>query len=90
MSVRILIVDDHPVFRYGLRRLLESQPGFSVVGEASDGLQAVSLARELLPHIMLLDLTLPGRPGLEVLRELAGNGSAPARSFWPRLWRKAT
>jgi two-component system, NarL family, nitrate/nitrite response regulator NarL len=68
--VRILTVDDHPVFRYGLRRLLESEAGFSVVGEASDGLQAVRLARELSPHVMILDLAMPDRPGLEVLREL--------------------
>ena len=76
-SVRILTVDDHPVFRYGLRRLLESEPGFVVVGEASNGVQAVRLARELSPHIMTLDLALPERPGLEVLRELAALTSPP-------------
>ncbi len=69
-SVRILAVDDHPIFRYGLRRLLESQSDFLVVGEASDAMQAVKLTRELSPHVMILDLAIPGSPGLEVLREL--------------------
>jgi two-component system, NarL family, nitrate/nitrite response regulator NarL len=75
--VRILTADDHPVFRYGLRRLLESEPGFLVVGEASDGVQALRLARELSPHVVILDLALPQRPGLEVLRELAALTSPP-------------
>jgi two-component system nitrate/nitrite response regulator NarL len=79
-TIRILIVDDHPVFRYGLRRLLESEPGFVVVGEAEDGLQALSLARELVPDIMLLDLAIPRRPGLDVLREVA-NGGPPLRTI---------
>ena len=78
--IRILIVDDHPVFRYGLRQLLESEPGFVVVGEAADGPQALKLARELAPHIMLLDLAIPGRPGLDVLREVA-NGGPPVRTI---------
>lgn len=69
-SVRVLLVDDHPVFRYGLRRLLESEPGFVVVGEAPDGPKAICLARELSPDIMLLDLSIPGCTGLEVLREV--------------------
>jgi len=79
-SVRILIVDDHPIVRYGLRRLLESERGFIVVGEASDGLEALSLARELSPQIMLLDLAIPRRSGLEVLREVANSG-LPTRTI---------
>jgi two-component system, NarL family, nitrate/nitrite response regulator NarL len=79
-SVRILIVEDHPIVRYGLRRLLESEPGFMVVGEATDGLEALSLARELSPQIMLLDLAIPRRSGLEVLREMAGLG-LPTRTI---------
>lgn len=71
-AVSVLIVDDHPIFRYGLHRLLEDQPGFTVVGEAADGLQAVDLARKLSPQIVLLDLGLPDRSGLEVLGDLAG------------------
>ncbi|MGH9404857.1 MAG: response regulator [Terriglobia bacterium] len=79
-SVKILIVDDHPVFRYGLRRLLESEPGFTVIGEAADGAQALKLARELAPDIMTLDLAIPQRSGLEVLRELAAQ-SLPLRAI---------
>ena len=69
-SVGILIVDDHPVFRSGLRRLLESEPDFLVVGEASNGVEAVKLVRELSPQIMMLDLAIPGSPGLEILQEV--------------------
>lgn len=71
----VLIVDDHPIFRYGLHRLLETQQGFAVVGEAADGVQAIDLARKLSPQIVLLDLGLPDRPGLEVLGELTGMNS---------------
>lgn len=69
--VRILIADDHPIFRDGLRRLLESEGEFKVIGEACDGIEAVELARQLSPEILLLDLAMPRRQGLEALRELA-------------------
>jgi two-component system nitrate/nitrite response regulator NarL len=69
--IRILIADDHPIFRDGLRRLLETEPDLKVVGEASDGNDAVKLARQLKPDIMLLDLAMPRQPGLEALRELS-------------------
>ncbi len=68
---RILIADDHPIFRDGLRRLLEAEPGFRVVGEAEDGAKAIELARKLKPDILLLDLAMPHLPGLETLRGLA-------------------
>lgn len=68
---RILIADDHPVFRYGLRTLLEAEPGFRVVGEANDGEEVIQLALKLKPSILLLDLAMPRRGGLEALRELA-------------------
>jgi two-component system nitrate/nitrite response regulator NarL len=77
-SVRILIADDHPIFRDGLRRLLESEKGFKVIAEACDGIEAVEFARKLKPEILLLDLAMPRRPGLEALRELSGD-SAPVR-----------
>lgn len=69
--VRILLADDHPIFRDGLRRLLESEPDLKVVGEASDGAEAVKMARQLKPDILLLDLAMPRTPGLEALREMS-------------------
>ncbi len=77
-SIRILISDDHPIFRDGLRKLLEAEPDFCVVGEAADGAEAVKLARQLKPDILLLDLAMPRHPGLEALRELELS-SAPVR-----------
>ena len=77
-SVRILIADDHPIFRDGLRRLLESEKGFKVIAEACDGIEAVEFVRKLKPEILLLDLAMPRRAGLEALRELSSD-SAPVR-----------
>jgi DNA-binding NarL/FixJ family response regulator len=77
-TVRILLADDHPIFRDGLRRLLEAEPGFRVVGEASDGAEAVAMAKKLRPDLLLLDLAMPRHPGLEAVREL-GNSGAPPR-----------
>src|SRR6266705_1418863 len=70
-NTRILIADDHPIFRDGLKRLLESERDFKVVGEACDGVEAVKLVRQLKPEILLLDLAMPRRPGLEALREMS-------------------
>jgi DNA-binding NarL/FixJ family response regulator len=69
--IRILIADDHAVFRYGLRALLESEPRFTVVGEAADGLEVAKLTNELKPTVLMLDLAMPRLTGIEVLRELA-------------------
>ena len=70
--IRVLLVDDHPVVRQGLAALLSVQDGIAVAGEAGDGPAAVSLARSLLPDVVLLDLKLPGMDGVAVLAELAG------------------
>ncbi len=78
--VRVLIADDHPIFRDGLRKLIESQPGMLVSGESSVGTDVVRLARELKPDIVLIDLALPGRSGLQVLNDLAGLPS-PVRTL---------
>jgi DNA-binding NarL/FixJ family response regulator len=72
--VRVVIADDHPIFREGLRRLLESEPGFQVAGEAQDGREAVKLVRQLQPDILLLDVVMPGVTGLVALQELAKGG----------------
>src|ERR1700730_5684888 len=70
-SVRIVIADDHTIFRDGLRRLLEAEPELQVVGEAADGAEAVAQTRRLTPDIMLLDLAMPRVPGMDALRELS-------------------
>src|SRR5437879_4552004 len=75
-TVRIVIADDHPIFRDGLRRVLESEPGLEVLGEASDGAEAVKLARQWTRDILLLDLATPKHPGLEALRDLSAAGSS--------------
>ena len=78
--LNIVIADDHPIFRDGLRRLLEAEPNLKVVGEASDGAEAVKIVRQLKPDILLLDLAMSKRPGLEALRDLrAGVSSTPVR-----------
>ncbi len=69
-TVRIVIADDHSLVRNGLRRILETEPDFKVVGEASDGDEALECIRKLSPDVLLLDLAMPHRDGLQVLREL--------------------
>lgn len=68
--LRLLIVDDHPVFRFGLRALLESEGEFEVVAEASTGEQAVRLAKEHRPDVVLMDITMPEMNGIEATRRI--------------------
>ena len=69
-KIRLLIADDHPVVRDGLRGMLESQADFQVVGEACDGAEAVRLAAELAPDIVLMDLRMPVMDGVTAIREI--------------------
>jgi len=70
VSVTIIVVDDHPIVRQGLRHLLEAEPEFRVVGEAEDGIAAIQLLERLKPDILVLDMMMPSLNGLEVLRRL--------------------
>ncbi|MFF3015273.1 response regulator [Streptomyces sp. NPDC057939] len=72
MTIRILLADDQESVRIGFRLILDSQPDMEVVGEAVDGLQAIDLARELRPDVVLADIRMPRLDGLEVTRRLAG------------------
>jgi two-component system nitrate/nitrite response regulator NarL len=78
--VRILIADDHPVFRLGLISVLRNESEFAVVGEATDGRQALAMIQDLSPDVLLLDLVMPELTGLETLRELS-NSSTPVRTI---------
>jgi DNA-binding NarL/FixJ family response regulator len=73
-TINIVISDDHALFREGLRKLLEAEPGMRIVGEAVDGEETVRVVGQLKPHILLLDLSLPKMSGLEVLVALSKLG----------------
>jgi two-component system response regulator NreC len=69
MSITVVLADDHPVVRHGVKMLLERE-NFEVVGEASDGLEAIALARQLRPEVVVLDLAMPGVNGLGAVNEI--------------------
>jgi DNA-binding NarL/FixJ family response regulator len=73
MSIRILVVDDHPVVRHGLKALLGAQPGWDIIDEAADGVEAVEKAVRLNPDVIVLDVSMPKMNGLEACRMIRGS-----------------
>jgi two-component system nitrate/nitrite response regulator NarL len=69
-TIRIVVADDHPVVRFGVKNMLQNEPGFEVVGEAGDGDDAITQTLELEPDILLLDVLMPRLPGLEAMRAI--------------------
>jgi DNA-binding NarL/FixJ family response regulator len=74
MPTSIVLADDHPILRRGLKAVLEHEPDFSIVGTASDGMEALRLTERLKPDVLILDLMMPGLSGLEVMRILREKG----------------
>lgn len=72
MTIRILLADDHTILRQGLRSLLSGQPGMSVVGEAENGRQAVQMARELKPDLVIMDVSMPDLNGIDATSQIRG------------------
>lgn len=79
--LNILIIDDEVPARDRLRRLVEAIPGFEVAGEAANAVQALEQIRELKPHVLLLDISMPGRDGMSLARILQEGGASPAVIF---------
>jgi DNA-binding NarL/FixJ family response regulator len=75
--IRVLVADDHMLVRTGIRHVLESEPGFEVVGEAASGSEAVALAGELRPDVVVLDISMPDESGLEVAARIRRSASGP-------------
>jgi DNA-binding NarL/FixJ family response regulator len=71
-KISVLLVDDHSLVRRGFRRILEDEPDMTVVGEAADGAEAVKLADELQPNVIVMDCAMPGMNGLEATRQILG------------------
>jgi two-component system response regulator DegU len=72
--IRVLLVDDHPVVRQGIRNLLESQEDIKIVGEASGGTEAIQMVKDLSPDVMLLDMEMPGIKGTQVAKQIKDEG----------------
>jgi DNA-binding NarL/FixJ family response regulator len=69
-NMRVLLADDHRLFRKGVAATLAEHPEFQIVGEATDGLQAIAMAREFIPDVVLMDISMPGMSGLEATRQI--------------------
>ncbi|MFH1031866.1 MAG: response regulator transcription factor [Chloroflexota bacterium] len=76
--ISVMLVDDHPVIRQGLRALLEAEPDIQVIGEAGDGLEALRMVAELSPRVIVLDLMMKGISGIEVARQLNRSSTTTA------------
>jgi DNA-binding NarL/FixJ family response regulator len=70
MNVRVLLVDDHKIFREGLRALIEKKPGVEVVGEAENGIMAIEMVDKLSPEVVIMDIAMPGMNGIEATRRI--------------------
>ncbi|HON64873.1 MAG TPA: response regulator [Phycisphaerae bacterium] len=77
--IKILIADDHQLVRVGIRRLLEDEKDFKVIGEAADGKEAVELAKKLNPDVILMDVAMPGMDGMEATKRLVKKRKDPAK-----------
>ncbi|WP_030391941.1 response regulator [Kitasatospora purpeofusca] len=84
MTIDILLADDEELVRAGLRVVLEAQGDLRVVGEATDGAEAIALARRLRPHVVLMDVRMPGLDGLAATRELVRDAAAPG-GYAPKI-----
>jgi DNA-binding NarL/FixJ family response regulator len=78
-AIRIIVADDHQVVRTGFAALLDTQPDFTVVGTADDGVEAVKIARQLRPDVALMDVRMPNMDGIEATRQLAESGTGGPR-----------
>jgi two-component system nitrate/nitrite response regulator NarL len=74
-TIKVMLIDDHPLFRKGVRQIISDDPAFEVVGEAASGMEGLELEPQLEPHIILLDLNMKGMDGLETLRRFKQAGS---------------
>jgi len=81
-SIKVILVDDHPVVREGIRNLLEQSPDISIVGEASDGKEVLHLVEELNPDVLLLDMEMPGMGGTDVAQKVRESGLPVHTLFW--------
>ena len=81
MTVRVLVADDQPLVREGLRKIFRADPGLLVVGDAADGASAVSEAERLRPDVVVMDIRMPGVDGIEATRRVVGGGRT-RRGSW--------
>ncbi|HEX5943589.1 MAG TPA: response regulator transcription factor, partial [Anaerolineales bacterium] len=70
MSVKVAMIDDHPIVRQGLRNLLETEPSFQVIAEADDGITGLELVHRLRPDALIVDLMMPGLNGLDLIKQV--------------------